>query len=237
MNNTRVQYLRDAICSELGWRYVSYETAQRIMQYVDDQAAPTRIEDMTNGNSAEMLRFEKWYGQREQHDSGLIETWNHTWEGWQARAALSVCADGGKGEAVALKGKHCQNGFADICHAAKADGVVCADGECDIDDGTRTAPQAECAPREAQPVPISDDHAHALYKLANMTGFVGWLNEFRKSIAATPAIQELAQESAGVLTDGQIREIWMRETGTTEQDSPLAVLDFARAVLAKKEGA
>lgn len=47
--------------------------------------------------------------------------------------------------------------------------------------------------------------------------------------APTP---ERAQESAGVLTDDQIREIWMRETGTTEQDSPLAILDFARAVLA-----
>jgi hypothetical protein len=51
---------------------------------------------MTNGNSAEMLRFKKWYKTREQHDSGMITTWQHTWEGWQARAALSVCADGGK---------------------------------------------------------------------------------------------------------------------------------------------
>jgi hypothetical protein len=40
------------------------------------------------------------------------------------------------------------------------------------------------APLSDEPVAISDDHAHALYKLAHQTGFVGWLNEFRKSIAA-----------------------------------------------------
>lgn len=33
------------------------------------------------------------------------------------------------------------------------------------------------------------------------------------------------------LTDDQIRRIWLIETGTTEQDSPLAILDFARALL------
>jgi hypothetical protein len=32
------------------------------------------------------------------------------------------------------------------------------------------------------------------------------------------------------LTDEQIRRIWLIETGTTEQDSPLAILDFARAI-------
>jgi hypothetical protein len=37
------------------------------------------------------------------------------------------------------------------------------------------------------------------------------------------------------LTDEQIRRIWLIETGTTEQDSPLAILDFARAILAAKE--
>lgn len=33
------------------------------------------------------------------------------------------------------------------------------------------------------------------------------------------------------LTDDQIRRIWLIETGTTEQDSPLAILDFARAIM------
>ncbi|HEX8894420.1 MAG TPA: hypothetical protein VF783_13910 [Terriglobales bacterium] len=39
-----------------------------------------------------------------------------------------------------LCGKHCQNGYKDICHAAKYDGVVCADDECDIDSGIRSVP-------------------------------------------------------------------------------------------------
>jgi hypothetical protein len=104
---------------------------------------------MTNGNSAEMLRFEKWYSQREQHDSGLIETWNHTWEGWQARAALSVCADGGKGEAV---------------YQVLEDLNTWTDVEYDLFENIETnarrivytAPQAECAPREAQPGPTPE---------------------------------------------------------------------------------
>jgi hypothetical protein len=59
--------------------------------------------------------------------------------------------------------------------------------------------------------------------------------EMRDTVEAFYA--ERVQESAGVLTDDQIREIWMRETGTKEQYLPFAILDFARAVLAKKEGA
>ena len=31
----------------------------------------------------------------------------------------------------------CQNGFGDVCKASKADGVVCPDDSCDIDDGIR----------------------------------------------------------------------------------------------------
>lgn len=41
---------------------------------------------------------------------------------------------------LSLCGKSCQTGYKDICHAAKYDGVVCADDECDIDSGIRSAP-------------------------------------------------------------------------------------------------
>ena len=58
---------------------------------------------------------------------------------------------------------HCQNGTSDICLAGKADGVVCAEDECDIDSGVRAAPStaggqeaalmARVAPDAADPVP------------------------------------------------------------------------------------
>jgi hypothetical protein len=119
---------------------------------------------MTNGNSAERERFEKWYKTREQHDSGMITTWQHTWEGWQARAALSACADGGKGEAV---------GYAEVCDGSGGDFTMAVFNSSDVPEGTAlfTSPQAECAPREAQPVAdtvrecLSDvvSHYRALY--------------------------------------------------------------------------
>jgi hypothetical protein len=34
------------------------------------------------------------------------------------------------------------------------------------------------------------------------------------------------------LTDEQIRDIWLRETGFDEQAAPFAILEFARAILA-----
>ena len=45
---------------------------------------------------------------------------------------------------------------------------------------------------------ISDDHAHTLYKLAHMTGFVGWLNEFRKSLAAGASERADAEKDAAL---------------------------------------
>jgi hypothetical protein len=133
---------------------------------------------MTNGNSAEMLRFEKWYSQREQHDSGLIETWNHTWEGWQARAALSVCADGGKGEAVAT------------LH----------------DDGYWTWKKGATPPHESN--------------------YAGW----RMDVYAAPT-PERAQESAGVLTDGELIAINNALQGT----GYAYVADKLRATLAAEK--
>jgi hypothetical protein len=49
---------------------------------------------------------------------------------------------------------------------------------------------------------------------------------------AAGASERADAEKDAMLTDEQIRHIWLLETGTTEQDSPLAVLDFARAILA-----
>lgn len=38
---------------------------------------------------------------------------------------------------------HCQNGVADICLAGAADGICCAEHECDIDDGVRPDPRPQ----------------------------------------------------------------------------------------------
>jgi hypothetical protein len=211
---------------------------------------------MTNGNSAELANLaSKHCLARTYKDGWIFENTD------QLRAfvmsALSVYADGGKGEAV-------QNVMNIPLDAA----ATMAD----------YAPQAECAPREAQPVAwIHPDDLAAMKPNGRLSAPVYRLPcdtaDLIPLCIATPTPEraqsisdammdlvdrlgseasevdprawkhllvyapERAQESAGVLTDDQIREIWMRETGTTEQDSPLAVLDFARAVLAKKEGA
>jgi hypothetical protein len=129
---------------------------------------------MTNGNSAERERFEDWF--KKPHGLPLTSTTARVmWEAWQARAALSVCADGGKGEAVAWR---------DVVKAIRAvDSEAARRGEmypqtrddqrddrvatrrvCEmiewyatkggavaesLDDWPKlTAPQAECAPRD-----------------------------------------------------------------------------------------
>jgi hypothetical protein len=45
---------------------------------------------------------------------------------------------------VRWMGRHCQSAHPDkdTCFAGRHDGVVCADGECDIDNGVRSAPAA-----------------------------------------------------------------------------------------------
>jgi hypothetical protein len=105
--------------------------------------------------------------------------------------ARALLADGGKGEAVAEVGED-----AVFFLKKRPDGSRWPRGT-----KLYTAPQAECAPREAQPVAISDDHAHAIYKLAHQTGFVGWLNEFRKSLAA-PTPERADADTAGVRPGG-----------------------------------
>jgi hypothetical protein len=180
----------------------------------------------------------------------------------------SVCADGGKGEADKPICPHCgltDIEYSRTCHNSacsayareesfyrgwqdtapqaigKGEAVqnvmnIPLDAAAAMADYT---PQAECAPREAQPN-WKALHAAADAVAASAGIWAGFSTQDAKvcvdAYLAAPT-PERAQESAGVLTDDQIREIWMRETGTTEQDSPLAILDFARAVLAKKEGA
>lgn len=39
--------------------------------------------------------------------------------------------------------KSCRTGYYDICHAAKFDGVVCPEDECDIDDGVRVVAKSD----------------------------------------------------------------------------------------------
>jgi hypothetical protein len=138
----------------------------------------------------------------------------------------SLLADGGKGEAVRFQSP--------------------------LDGRWITAPQVECAPREAQPEPESACNPADIC--------AGCRCEYSQSAAPTPeraqesywqkaaetleranvelscAYVELkkklrAQESAGVLTDDEIMTIW----GMHEYQE--YALDFARAVLAKKEGA
>lgn len=43
--------------------------------------------------------------------------------------------------------KHCQNGRADICLAGAADGICCAEHECDIDTGIRENPKSALVDR------------------------------------------------------------------------------------------
>jgi hypothetical protein len=91
-------------------------------------------------DDAERERFEAWMRTGELDLSPALEgdgefyddfDVQRAWRGWLARAALSARADGGKGEAgeAYAKGYRAGKAFAQ-----------------------RHAPQAECAPREAQPV-------------------------------------------------------------------------------------
>jgi hypothetical protein len=171
MKDARVQYLRDAIEFICGGLYVKYDDAQRIMRYIDERSAPTRIEDMTNGNSAERdLYIQAMFDLiRDKNTDKFddiarrvawqsVESNEMSWRMWQARAALSVCIDGGKGEAVALPDEvrsaltHAAGGWRGAACGTRDD----AEGERRSADYNRraqviedwlAAPQAECAPR------------------------------------------------------------------------------------------
>jgi hypothetical protein len=77
------------------------------------------------------------------------------------------------------------------------------------------------------------DQAAARWATANTPireamAFIDGFDAARAILAADKEPPERAEPRA--LTDEQIRRIWLIETGTTEQDSPLAILDFARAI-------
>jgi hypothetical protein len=135
---------------------------------------------MTNGNSAERELFEEYMKKEhpmmplDRHtdkdsikfDEYRVNWIEDMWESWQARAALSVCADGGKGEAV-YQVKYESGAWLDH-NREKYEYFGRVGYETRI---LYTAPQAECAPREAQPVAdtvrecLSDvvSHYRALY--------------------------------------------------------------------------
>jgi hypothetical protein len=56
--------------------------------------------------------------------------------------------------------------------------------------------------------------------------------ELADSILAAGASECADAEKDAALTDEQIRDIWLRETGFDEQAAPFAILEFARAILA-----
>jgi hypothetical protein len=69
--------------------------------------------------------------------------------------------------------------------------------------------------------------------LGSISDAVDYFKRRLAQIVAWPASQ--ARADAGkdaALTDEQIRDIWLRETGFDEQAAPFAILEFARAILA-----
>jgi hypothetical protein len=79
-----------------------------------------------------------------------------------------------------------------------------------------------------------DDETRDNYMLgvANANGF----SSISEAIAEAKKARERAQESAGVLTDDQIREIWTEQTGTYEHEFGWDIMGFARAILAANKG-
>jgi hypothetical protein len=162
--------------------------------------------------------------------------------------AHALLADGGKGEAV-------------YQYKSLLGWDDCTEEEYKSFTGSRkrilyTAPQAECAPREAQPVAKIDADGDFVWlvhnpKFAEGTEFYaaptperadakkdelchcGYSKETSCNIF-DPTWRADAEKDAA-LTDEQIREIWLRETGFDEQAAPFAILEFARAILAAKE--
>jgi hypothetical protein len=86
---------------------------------------------------------------------------------------------------------------------------------------------------------VSGQEAQPIYQARSINS-VTWTDQSKDGydhMAKYPMCFEVrivyaAPIPATELTDEQIRRIWLIETGTTEQDSPLAILDFARAILA-----
>jgi hypothetical protein len=102
-------------------------------------------------------------------------------------------------------------------------------------DGEKCFPRIEAARRtvSGQEAPTAEQVERAFLSQSTWTtiGYAVNLEDFQYLIAKLFAAPIPATE----MSDDQIRRIWLIETGTTEQDSPLAILDFARAILAAKE--
>jgi hypothetical protein len=305
MKDARVQYLRDAIEFICGGLYVTYDDAQRIMRYIDERSAPTRIEDMTNGNSAEKrcsdcsedgrcqmncgpalretagywaqrchdkdqaeirnpcicattsngarptvsLQVKKGTDPRKSHDNSLYvygseEAISHV------RAALSVCADGGKGEAVC-----------DTCHGS---GHVCVGTSGSDSDGN--APEFEPCPEcayggkgEAVYLVSSEgrfwqivshsvwvnwqaDYRNVLYPApqAERTPRAdGWQSSFsgKHLIRPTPDLPHADAEKDAALTDAQILELLSQVADENMLENHAdEVIAAGRAILAATKG-
>jgi hypothetical protein len=133
---------------------------------------------------------------------------------WQA--ALSARADGGKGEAV---------GVLTVSRYRGINGMVNTDFEYlgDLPDGSYhcyTVPQAECAPREAQPEPESACNPADIC--------AGCRCEYSQSAAPTPERADAEKDAA--LGDIAILEIADRFNFSGINDE---IIDFARAILAR----
>jgi hypothetical protein len=93
---------------------------------------------------------------------------------------------------------------------------------------------AECAPREAPPVgPRTTLNYDGTFDTTCAHCGGNGCFACLKSAAPTPERADAGKDAA--LTDEQIRDIWLRETGFDEQAAPFAILEFARAILAAKE--
>jgi hypothetical protein len=222
---------------------------------------------MTNGNSAELLpcpfcggkakrSFNEFY--RDDSIASCCQCGAAAyWKKWQARAALSVCADGGELRDFQRElanyfedvgdphGAMMIRNFADLSRADGGKGEAVQNVMNIPLYATATmadyAQQAECAPREAQPT-----DAKRMTEIARK-----WMRpdsesapEFHwgdfydcvREIIAAPT-PERAQESAGVLTDwaNEITD-WITNAEFYMVDVPRSALVALRdAILANKE--
>ena len=84
---------------------------------------------------------------------------------------------------------------------------------------------------------ISDDHAHTLYKLAHMTGFVGWLNEFRKSLAApTPERAPREEQPVAHFIYDKEDDLWEQVCGEFASDADVVPLFRRSSPESAKQG-
>lgn len=123
-------------------------------------------------------------------------------EGWECSreaghegpCAASMSADN-PAQAM-LKGKSCRTGHYDICHAAKHDGVVCPEGECDIDNGVRSMSAENRPAQEDLQTPRYDEWRYLREHGQWSNGVPEWARDYSGSMndftAATAVIEELA---------------------------------------------